>query len=175
MKKIFILLALPFLLVAGNLELVSGKIKAHTEVMGDTTIDPSTTKISTKLTMAKSITSIKGKVYINAKSLVSDNSSRDKNMYKTLKVANFKTISYTISSIKAGTNGKYRLIGKLNFAGKTKALSLNASITKKSSNISLKSNFSIKLTNYGLTPPKILFLSVRDKIDINIELQLKIR
>ena len=175
MKRIFILLALPFLLVAGNLKLVSGKIKAHTEVMGDTTIDPSTTKISTKLTIARDITSIKGKIYINAKSLVSDNSSRDEHMYETLKVANFKTISYTINSIKASTNGKYKLIGKLNFAGKTKPLSVNASITKKGSNISLNSNFSIKLTSYGLTPPKILFLSVRDKIDIAINLKLKAR
>jgi len=172
MKKIIVLLALPFFLVAGNLKLVNGKIKAHTEVMGDKTIDPATSHINAKLKMGKDITSIRGKISIGAKSLVSDNTSRDKSMYETLKVDSFKTISYTIQSIKM-LKGRYQLIGTLNFAGKTKPLSVMADISKSGKNINLSSNFSIKLTNYGLKPPKMLFLSVRNQVDISVKLKLK--
>jgi len=172
MKKIFVILLLPLFIVAGNLKLVNGEIKAHTEVLGDSTINPSTIKIDTKLTIKKDITSIKGEISIRAKSLISDNKSRDENMYETLKVNSYKNIIYTIKSIKS-LNGKYQLIGELNFAGKIKSLNVNANIIKKGSNISLSSNFAIKLSDYGLKAPKILFLSVRDKIDISVKLNLK--
>jgi len=172
MKKALIILVMPFVMMAGNLQLVNGKIKAHTEVMGDKTIDPATSQISTKLKMGRGITSIKGKVSIGAKSLVSDNKSRDEHMYETLKTKEYKTISYTIDSIKS-SNGKYQLIGKLNFAGVTNPLSVMADISQSGKNINLSSNFAIKLTDYGLKPPKMLFLTVRDQIDIRVKLKLK--
>ncbi|SHO80700.1 hypothetical protein MNB_SV-15-303 [hydrothermal vent metagenome] len=172
MKNILILLLLPLFLVSGNLKLINGTIKAHTEVLGDTTINPSSSKIGTKLTIRRAITSIKGEIYISAKSLISDNKSRDEHMYKTLKADSYKNISYKINSIKS-SNGKYQLIGKLNFGGKIKSLNVNANIIQKGSNISLSSNFSIKVSDYGIKPPKLLFLSVRDKIDISVKLNLK--
>jgi polyisoprenoid-binding protein YceI len=157
---------------ANTLQVQEGLIKAHTEVFGDSTINPQTKHIGTSLTIEDSIESIQGVVFISAKDLISDNSKRDEHMYEVLEVESFSTISFTINKI-IKENDTYMLQGVLALHGIKKQMNIKADISKENGTVSLQSQFSIKMTDFGIEPPVMIFLTVRDQIDIDINLNFK--
>lgn len=157
---------------ANILQVHEGEIKAHTEVFGDSTIDPQTKHISTSLTIESTIESIKGVVFISSKDLISDNSKRDEHMYEAIEADSFSTISYTIQTIEKQDDG-YMLHGVLALHGIKKEMDIKANITKENGTVLLQSQFSIKMTDFGIEPPVMIFLTVRDQVDIAINLNLK--
>jgi len=175
MKKIlwFTLLASAFL-AASSLQVHKGSIKAHTEVFGDSTIDPVTTKITSKLHMSKGITSIRGDVKVGMKYFVSDNEERDEHMYEALDTALFPVAVYTVTSVEKAASG-YIIHGVMKLHGISKALTLNAQIEENGSTVHMRANGSFLLTSYGIKPPKLLFLTVRDRIDLSIDVTFKKR
>jgi len=174
MKKAFAFtILLATLLPASVLHLQRGYIKAHTTVIGDSSINPATSKIYTKLHISGDITTIRGSISIPSKSLKSDNSKRDEHMYETLGVSSHKYIKFYISKITKSSKG-YMIVGKLTLHGKSRRVTAPATITvDKKGHYRLKSHFSIKMSDYGIKPPKLLFLSVRDRVDITVDLRLK--
>ena len=171
-KKLLFLLVVPFALFAQNLSLIDGNIKAHTEVFGDSTIDPQTKKISVDLSIDDTIESLQGKVLINALDLVSDNSDRDEHMYEAIGVKEFATIVFEIKKV-IKVQDQYMLGGELTLHGVTKLLSVPVTFEKNGVDITLDSKFSILMSEYGIEPPTLLFLTVRDQVDIDVNLQLK--
>ncbi|XOB62177.1 YceI family protein [Campylobacterota bacterium DY0563] len=165
MYKLIFVLLLSIVANATTLNLVNGKIQAHTEVFGDSTINPETEKIVTHLAMADSIESISGEFEIEAISLVSDNKDRDKHMYEILHIIESPKISFVVSSISKNEE-TYIVKGDLTMNGVTKHISSQASIVEKNMFLDLNGNFSIKLTDFNLEPPTMFFLTVRDLIDI---------
>ncbi|WP_428023222.1 YceI family protein [Arcobacter sp.] len=164
MFKLVLVLLFALFANAGELKLLDGKIQAHTEVFGDNTIDPETKDIITKVEKGDSIESIKGEFTINSSSLVSDNKDRDKHMYEVLKSSLVPTISFNITSIEK-VDDKYKINGDLKMNNQTKQISSLASIAE-GDNLSMKGDFSINLTDFGLEPPTMFFLTVRNQIDI---------
>lgn len=157
---------------ANILQVQEGHIKAHTEVFGDSTIDPQTTHIGTSLTINETIESIKGVIFISAVDLISDNSKRDEHMYEVLNVKNFSTISFTINSI-TKEKENYILNGILALHGVQKEMNIKAKILKENGTVQIHSLFSIKMTDFGIEPPVMIFLTVRDQVDIDVNLNLK--
>lgn len=165
MYKLIFVLLLSIVANATTLNLVNGKVQAHTEVFGDSTINPETEKIVTNLAMADSIESISGKFEIEAISLISDNKDRDKHMYEVLHAIESPKISFVVSSVSKGENN-YIIEGDLIMNGISKHVSSKANIIEKNMYLDLDGNFSIKLTDFNLEPPTMFFLTVRDLIDI---------
>lgn len=157
---------------ANEVKLVDGKIQAHTEVFGDSTINPETTKINAILKKDENLESLKGKFSIEAISLISDNKDRDTHMYEVLKSETSPLITFEITSISKNEKG-YEVNGILQMNNVRKPLSSVATIAKKDENILLNGDFSIKLTDFGLEPPTMFFLTVRDQIDIKYHFNLK--
>jgi polyisoprenoid-binding protein YceI len=157
---------------ANVLQIQEGHIKAHTEVFGDSTIDPATKNIGTSLTIDDSIESIKGVVFISAKDLISDNSKRDEHMYEVIEAESFTTISFTINNI-IKENDTYMLQGVLALHGIKKQMNIKANISKENDTVQLNSLFSIKMSDFGIEPPVMIFLTVRDQVDIDINLKFK--
>lgn len=172
MYKLVIVLFLVLFANANELVLENGQINAHTEVFGDSTIDPQTKKINAKLTKDLDIESIRGVFEIDALSLVSDNESRDEHMYETLNTKSAPKISFKISSISKSENS-YKIEGVLNMNNQDKEIFSIAEIKQNNNIISMDGEFSIKLTDFGLEPPKMFFLTVRDLIDIKYSFNLK--
>ncbi len=176
MFKVLILLALVLSFgFASKLQLQEGLIKAHTEVFGDSTIDPSSENIKTDLFMENSLESLKGKIFLKAGDLVSDNKDRDDHMYETLNTLSHPLISYTINSIVKDDkrdNG-YILNGVLELHGVKKELDVDAEMVQNDGLINLRSKFSLKMSDFGIEPPVLLFLTVRDQVDIDVNLDLK--
>ncbi len=176
MFRVLVLTCLVLSLGFGSkLQLQDGLIKAHTEVFGDSTIDPETKDIKTDLTIQKSLESITGKIFIKAGDLVSDNKDRDSHMYKSLKIASHPLITYRINSIskKADKENSYILKGVLELHGIKKQLAADAVMVQKKGLINIRSNFFINMSDFGVEPPVLLFLSVRDRVDIDVNINLK--
>ncbi len=171
MFKILLVLAFSLVAWAGNLSIAKGEIKAHTEVFGDSEINPTTKNVKADLTMADSIESIKGKIYFETLSLISEKKDRDSNMYELLKAEKFKTISFDVKNIVKNEND-YDITGVVSLNGVQKNISSKAVINKSNNQISMVGGFSFNLTDFGLEPPTMLFLTVRNQIDISYNISL---
>jgi polyisoprenoid-binding protein YceI len=154
---------------AGTFKFSNGKIEAHTEVFGDSNINPNSQYLQSQLTMEDSIESLQGNIVMNTLSLHSDNNDRDKHMYETLKSETYPTISVTITSIEKFED-KYKIHANLMLNGVEKPIESLAQIVQEGDHLILKGAFSITLTTFGLEPPTLIFLTVRDQIDINYNL-----
>jgi len=170
MKKITILLLLSLSLFAGNLQLKEGFVAAHTEVLGDSTIDPLNNNLHADLSITDDdITSIKGKLSVDMKLFVSDNSDRDEHMNKTTEADKFPLASYTITQIsKAKDTNAYTITGTLDFHGVQKELSFSAEVMTDAETITISAISKILLSEYDIDAPCLLgfALCVEDKVDI---------
>lgn len=171
MFKILVLLGLGIAAFATSLNIQKGEITAHTEVFGDSEINPATKEINSFLSINDDIKSIQGKIYFDSISLISQKRDRDGNMYELLNIEKYKTISFDIKSIiKNETN--YDINGVLTLNGISKNITSKSEISDQNNIILLKGNFSFNLTDFGLEPPKLLFLTVRNQIDITYDIVL---
>ena len=171
-KKLGFTLVLGLSLYAGNLSVSNSAIMAQTEVFGDSQITPITRDIKGELTIENSLESIRGNIYFKTITLISDKKDRDKNMYKLLNVDKFETISFDIKNIIKNENN-YDISGVLTLNGISKDIIVKSDISEEKSNILLNGTFSFNLTDFNLEPPSMLFLKVRDQIDITYKIYLK--
>ena len=171
MFKLLVILSLALFVNANSLTVQNGEIKAHTEVFGDSEINPTTKSVKADLTMENSIESIKGKIYFETLTLISDKKSRDEHMYELLQVEKFKTISFDIRSITKNETD-YEIKGALTLNGVTKNIKAKIIINQQNNQISLNGGFSFNLTDFNLEPPKMMFLTVRNQIDITYNISL---
>ena len=171
MFKLLVILSLGLFASANSLMVQNGEIKAHTEVFGDGEINPTTKNIQADLTIENTIESIKGKIYFETLTLISDKKSRDEHMYKLLQVEQFKTISFDIKSITKNQND-YEIKGALTLNGVTKNIKAKIAINQQNNQVSLTGGFSFNLTDFNLVPPTMMFLTVRNQIDISYNISL---
>ncbi len=160
------------MLMGGNLAYVEGSVKAHTEVFGDSSIDPQTSSIVSHLSMDEGITSIMGTVEVSMTDLASDNSSRDENMQETIESNLFPTALYNLSAV-TEEEGGYLINGTLEFHGVKHPFVIVADILKEGKQVKIKGQSAFLMSDYGVEPPVLLFLTVRDKVDIMIDVTLK--
>jgi polyisoprenoid-binding protein YceI len=164
MFKLVLVLLFALFVNAQELKLLDGQIQAHTEVFGDSNINPQTKDIIAIVQRGDSIESISGVFSINSSTLVSDNKDRDKHMYELLKSSITPTISFTITSI-VKVEDKYRITGDLTMNNVTKEINSLSTIGE-TDGLTMNGDFSFLLTDFNLEPPTMFFLTVRDQIDI---------
>ena len=133
-------------LLASSLVFVKGEVVAHTEVFGDSEINPKTSSIFSKLTIDDDITTIRGEVDISLIDLKSDNDDRDENMHEVLGSSTYTKTTFTIEDVKK-TDSSYEVYGTLNLHGVKKPLKLtgNISIANNQVTMTLKNSF---ITSY---------------------------
>lgn len=158
---------------AGNLSFESGMIKAHTEVFGDSSIDPVFKKATSHLSMGDSATSLRGSMDVSVADFMSDNAKRDVNMHETMESDKFPKASYEIKEVIAKGGDNVTLKGTLSMHGVTKPLSFEGSVSEEGSKVRIKAKSSMKMSDFGINPPKMVFLTVRDQVDLNVDVVLK--
>ena len=161
-------------LTAGSLVVTQAKIQAHTEVFGDSSIDPTTTHLTSHLSMGKNIESIKGSIDISMMKLKSDNDKRDEHMVDSIESVKYPLATYTFKKVQKSSTG-YTVNGILNFHGVKKPLTIEANIEKTKAGLSFKGSSGFLMSSYNVTPPTMFFLTVRDQIDLNIDVMFKKR
>ncbi|KAB7892911.1 YceI family protein [Poseidonibacter ostreae] len=173
MHKLLMLVFLSVFAFANNLVLQNGEIEVHTEVFGDNEINPKTQNIDSSLNYKNSIESIRGKINILSSSLKSKKEDRDKNMYELLNSSIYPNITFNITDIKKDKNKQFQIKGNLTLNAVTKEIISLVTIEESENIFSINGTFFIKLTQFNMKPPKMFFLTVRDKIDIKYNLIYK--
>ncbi len=174
MKKLSLILSILLSFAfGGSLSFESGIIKAHTEVFGDDTIDPIFRKVSSKLTIDKNIESIRGNVLVEMKNFMSDNSKRDEHMQDALESKIFPSASLNVQEIMPKGGDNYAIKGNLLLHGVTKPVIFQGTIVQNGKTVHIKAKDSIKMSSFGIKPPKMVMLTVRDQVDLSVDLLLK--
>ena len=173
MNRLFILaLLLPLSLFSQNLHFKDGFIQAHTSVFGDSSIEPATNKITTDLSMnTDSINSLHGTISFELKDFISDKPSRDEHMMEMFEAEKYSTISLNIQNIHK-TDKDYILYGLLNMHGMQKAVQIKTKITNNTDGIHLNAHFNVKVSDYGMEPPSLLFFTVKDDVAVDANITL---
>ena len=175
MFKLFIIalsLLLSSLLSATTLHLSEGTIKAHTQVFGDSSIDPFTTHITSQLDLGANPTQLSGEISIPSMSLKSENEGRDEHMHEAMHTDKEKIISVHLTQVKQRGN-IYQITANLTLNGVTKKIVSLCKITNDANTLQLDGNFTIKMTDYKIEQPSMLFFTVRDAVDVHYNLKYK--
>lgn len=155
--------------LAQDLTFKEGFVQAHTSVLGDSDINPKSSSINSRLIYDSAPESLKGDISLELLSLKSENEKRDEHMYEALKAKENKEARFHLQSVQKRDDG-YHLIGTLTLNNITKPIDSKAQIADENHNVSLKGEFHIKMTDFNIEPPTLLFLSVRDDVDVNYDL-----
>lgn len=158
---------------AGNLSYESGTIKAHTEVFGDSTIDPMSKKATSRLSMEGSPATLKGSIDVSMSDLFSDNKKRDEHMQEALESKLFPKAVFDVKEVISKGGDAYILKGVMNLHGVTKPMSFEGTISEEGNKVRIKATSDLKMTDYGIKPIKLMFLTVRDQIDLSVDVLLK--
>jgi polyisoprenoid-binding protein YceI len=171
MKKIFTMLLLALPLFAISLELKSGYVAAHTEMLMDKTIDPINNHLKADITIENSdISTIKGRFWVEMTLFTSDKSDRDKSMYKEIEADKFAFATYTISNIvKTEQEDGYVINGTLDFHGQKRELSAKAKITATEGSLNIDAASIILMSDFGIEMPCMVFMCVRDQVDLLVK------
>lgn len=158
---------------AGNLSFESGMIKAHTEVFGDSSIDPVFKKAHSRLNMEDSPSSLRGTIEVSIADFISDNKKRDAAMYETMESDTFPKASFDVKEVVSKGGESYTLKGTMNLHGVSKPMSFEGSVTEEGGKVRIKAKSMMKMSDFGIKPPKMVFLTVRDQVDLNVDVVLK--
>ncbi len=170
MRYLFLALLATSTLFSVNLTFSSGYVEAHTSVLGDNNINPKSSNITSHLTMDKGdVTTLKGSVDVSLVKFKSDNEERDEHMYKVLDVKKYAQTTYTITSVTKNTAGSYNIEGTLDLHGVKKPIALLGEVQQNGDKVTIKAKTSFKMSDFGIEPPKLLFLSVRDLVEMTID------
>jgi polyisoprenoid-binding protein YceI len=174
MKKVsLVVLALVTSMVAGNLSFESGTIKAHTEVFGDSAIDPIAKKATSHLSMEANPSTLKGTIEVSMADLISDNKKRDEHMQEALESSVFPKAVFDVKEVVAKGGDKYTLMGTMSLHGVSKPMSFDGTVIEESGKVHIKAASSLKMTDFGIKPIKMMFLTVRDQVDLVVDVFLK--
>lgn len=176
MKKIVSLAAILLAVsaFAGNLAFESGSIKAHTEVFGDSTIDPVFKKATSKLSMDDSSASLRGSIEVSIADFISDNKKRDTHMYEAMESDKFPKATFEIKEVVAKGGDNVTLKGAMTMHGISKPMVFEGTVNEDASKVRIKAKSTMKMSDFGITPPKMAFLLVvRDQVDLNVDISLK--
>lgn len=158
---------------AGNLGFESGTIKAHTEVFGDSSIDPVFKKAHSKLMMEAEPASLRGSIEVAITDFISDNKKRDASMYETMESDQFPKASFEIKEMIPKGGDSYTLKGTMSLHGVSRPMSFEGSVAEEGNKVRIKAKSVMKMSDFGIKPPKMVFLTVRDQVDLAVDVVLK--
>jgi polyisoprenoid-binding protein YceI len=105
--------------------------------------------------------------------LTSDNKDRDKHMRESLETGTFGFAVFEIKEAVSKGGDNYTLKGNMTLHGTTRPLSFDAIITATDAKVTIKAKGMLKMTDFGIKPIKMMFLTVRDQVDLTVDLTLK--
>jgi polyisoprenoid-binding protein YceI len=141
-----------------------------------------THKVKGSIKFDKAKSKISGKISIDVASIKTGIDLRDEHMRSAmwLNSEKFKSITFVATKSKHVKGDEYDITGKLTMHGKTKTITVRATLRERSESsatkgagfkgdvLQLKTKFSVKLSDYGVMIPKMASARVNDKVTIAV-------
>ena len=110
------------------------------------------------------------RVSADAKTFETGNSSRDDRALEAIKAHEHPRVIFASDSVrKAG--GLWRIHGKLTLAGRTRPVDFSVVPKREDGGrIRITGEFAIKLSDFGVTPPSLMFVPSDDRLDLRFDL-----
>lgn len=102
---------------------------------------------------------------LGAKTLKSGKGAMDSNAYKAMKADKFPNITFTATSVNMG---KGTITGKLKVTDVTKTVSFPVTVAKSGNTYTITGTETIKMSDFGVTPPSFMMNTVKTGNDIKI-------
>jgi polyisoprenoid-binding protein YceI len=118
---------------------------------------------------------------VAAESLKSEHKAMDKNTYKAMNTDKYPTISFALTSSivqsSSGNNYVLKTKGKLTISGVTKDIDLTGTCTYNPADKSITCSgaYPLKMTDYGVTPPSIMFGTIKTGNAINVKFNFTLK
>jgi polyisoprenoid-binding protein YceI len=117
-------------------------------------------------------------ISIPVATLTSPREGLDKNLQKALRADKFSDITFCLSRLerRGDTPGAFRGLGKLTIAGVEKEVALDLTIRQAAGKLTVTGEYSLLMTDYGITPPKAMLgmLKTDPKVTIAFETVLSV-
>ena len=116
-------------------------------------------------------------VSVDLRQLKSDNSRRDQHMYdQVLEVARFPRATFTAGEFRpSGGLGEGVMVGSFSLHGVERVVSVPVRFKLEGNTLRADGTFAITLADFGMTPPRLLGLKVRDQAVVAIRLVASVR
>lgn len=122
--------------------------------------------------LADDTASSKVSVSAQVKTFNSGNPNRDDHAMEAIKARKHPTVGFASDSVRK-EGPAWRIHGKLTFAGQTRPVHFTVTEKKEPGKVRVAGAFTVKLTDFGVKPPSLLFISAEDKLDIRFDLVAK--
>ncbi len=114
---------------------------------------------------------------VNLKSLSTGIDRRDRDMFVALKADQYPEIRFTGSfepAFNPYSTGKQAVTakGEFHLHGVTNLLVVNGFLKRQGDAIVMEADWNIDVTDYGIDPPTVLFVSIANEVDINVSARL---
>ncbi len=109
--------------------------------------------------------------FIKVEDLRSDHKAMDNNMYNAMNSEKYPDVSYHSSNVVVKAAGNGYIIsakGKLNIAGVSKDAEITANATAVDKGFAISGSYKLKMTDYNVTPPSIMFGAIKTGNDVTI-------
>lgn len=108
-----------------------------------------------------------------SESLKSGKSGMDKNTYKALKTDDFKTIDFKLTEVKnveklTDNSFKVSAMGNITITGVKKSIPIDFNVKLKGDQLLVDGEKPLKMTDFGIKPPKALFGTIKTGDEINV-------
>lgn len=114
-------------------------------------------------------------VEMPAESIKSGKNGMDKNAYKALKTAQFKTVKFDLKSASKNTDGSWNFTGTFSIAGVNKSVTLKIKETTLGGQTIFDGTYAFKLTDYKISPPTALMGTIKTGDDVKISFTLRFK
>lgn len=102
----------------------------------------------------------------------SGNSNRDSHAMEAVHSRKYPKVSFASDSIKPEGDG-YAVAGKLTFHGKTLPVAFHVTPRTTADRIEISGSFDVKLSDYGVERPSLMFVPTKDKLTLRFRLFAK--
>lgn len=146
---------------------VESIIGGTSNIEGDIQLDPDSPN-----------TGASGTIVISAKALKSDNAKRDEHMHaNALESETYPSIRIAAEQVRTeaehladGEQATFTVTGTLQLHGQDHEITFTAQVRRDGDTVSLDGETNLMMTDYGITPPRLLFIKVRDLTDIRFHI-----
>lgn len=109
------------------------------------------------------------RVSADVKSFDSGNPNRDDHALEAIQARRHPKVSFASDSARK-EGGLWRVHGKLTFAGQTRPVDFTVVPKREGGKVRITGEFAVKLTDFGVKRPSLMFVPTEDKLSIRFDL-----